>query len=45
MMGPPFAHAGHWIGQLAYLGPLIVLGALASWSKFRARRGRPGDES
>ena len=25
MIAPPFAHAGHWLAQLAYLAPLILL--------------------
>jgi hypothetical protein len=45
MTGPPFAHAGHWLGQLAYLGPLVILAAVALWSKFRNRGAGPRDES
>ena len=35
---PPLAHPGHWIGQVAYALPLVVLGVLALWSKLRQRR-------
>ena len=35
-----FAHAGHWLAQLAYLTPLLVLvGALIA-GKVRERRER-----
>ena len=39
-----FAHAGHWLAQLAYLAQLILLvGALLA-GKLRARRERRRNE-
>ena len=37
-MTPPLAHAGHWLAQIAYLAPLIVLIGLLIAGKLRARR-------
>jgi hypothetical protein len=37
---PPLAHAGHWLAQIAYLAPLVVLVALLVIGKLRARRER-----
>jgi len=34
---PVFAHAGHWLAQLAYLLPLILLVAAFVWGKLRER--------
>jgi hypothetical protein len=37
-MTVPLAHAGHWIANLLYLGPvLVVVGALV-WQGWRDRR-------
>jgi hypothetical protein len=36
----PLAHAGHWLAQLAYLAPLVLLVALLVHGKLRARRER-----
>ena len=39
-----FAHAGHWLAQLAYLLPLILLVGAFVWGKLRDRvkeRDRP----
>jgi len=35
-----FAHAGHWLAQIAYLLPLIVLVVLVGWGKLKQRRDR-----
>ena len=35
-----FAHAGHWLGQLAYLAPLIILIALLVTGRVRERKAR-----
>jgi hypothetical protein len=33
------AHAGHWIGQLLYLAPVVALVGALVWAKFKDRRG------
>jgi len=38
--GVPFAHAGHWLAQLAYLAPLVVLVGMLVASRLRERRER-----
>ena len=35
-----FAHAGHWLAQIAYLLPLILLIGFVGWGKLRERRDR-----
>jgi hypothetical protein len=40
MTVPPFAHAGHWLAQIAYLLPLIVLIGMLVAGKLRERRER-----
>jgi hypothetical protein len=40
MTAPPLAHAGHWLVQIAYLAPLVLLVALLVLGKLRARRER-----
>ena len=40
------AHAGHWLVQLAYLAPLIILVGMLIYGKWKARRegrGQPND--
>jgi hypothetical protein len=37
------AHAGHWLVQLLYLTPLIVLLVALAMGKVRERREREGD--
>jgi hypothetical protein len=37
---PPFAHAGHWLVQVAYLAPLVVLVAVLVAGRLRDRRER-----
>jgi len=37
MIGP-FAHAGHWLVNVAYLAPLIVLSGAIGWGKLKERR-------
>ena len=39
-MTPPFAHAGHWLAQVAYLAPLVLLVALLVAGRLRERRER-----
>jgi TRAP-type uncharacterized transport system fused permease subunit len=39
-----FAHAGHWLAQVAYLLPLVVLIALLVVGKVRERRQRRSPE-
>ncbi len=41
-MTPPFAHAGHWLAQVAYLLPLVLLIAMLVIGKLRERRERQG---
>ena len=33
-----FAHAGHWLAQLAYLAPLVVLIGMGISGRIRGRR-------
>ena len=40
MTAPPLAHAGHWLVQIAYLAPLIVLIGVLIAGKLRDRRER-----
>ncbi len=40
MTVPPFAHAGHWLAQLAYLAPLLVLVGMLVAGRLRERRAR-----
>ena len=35
-----FAHAGHWLAQIAYLLPLVLLVALLVAGKLRERKER-----
>ncbi len=35
-----FAHAGHWLAQVAYLAPLVLLVGLLVTGKVRERRER-----
>jgi hypothetical protein len=44
MTVPPFAHAGHWLAQLAYLVPLAVLVAMILIGKRRERHARREEE-
>lgn len=37
---PVLAHAGHWLPQLLYAVPLVVLGGVILASKLRERRER-----
>jgi hypothetical protein len=36
-----FAHAGHWIGQLLYLTPVVALVGALAWAKYKDRRREP----
>jgi hypothetical protein len=40
MTAPPLAHAGHWLAQIAYLAPLVVLVGMLVAGKLRERRER-----
>ena len=42
MTVPPLAHAGHWLAQVAYLLPLVLLVGLLVASRLRERRERRG---
>ncbi len=44
MTAPPLGHAGHWLAQVAYLAPLVVLVAMLVIGKLRARRERRRNE-
>jgi uncharacterized membrane protein YtjA (UPF0391 family) len=35
-----FAHAGHWLAQIAYLAPLVLLVGLLIAGRIRERRDR-----
>ncbi len=35
-----FAHAGHWIGQLLYLLPVVVMVVAVGIGKLRERRNK-----
>jgi hypothetical protein len=37
------AHAGHWLAQLAYLAPLLLLIGLLVAGRLRERRARRAD--
>jgi len=39
-MIPTFAHAGHWLAQIAYLAPLVLLVVLLVVGRVRERRRR-----
>jgi hypothetical protein len=43
-MTPPLAHAGHWLAQIAYLAPLVLLIGMLVVGKLRARRERRRNE-
>ena len=43
-MTPPLAHAGHWLAQIAYLAPLVLLVGMLVVAKLRARRERRRNE-
>jgi hypothetical protein len=33
----PLAHAGHWLGQLLYLAPVLAMVGAILWGKIKAR--------
>ncbi len=41
----PFAHAGHWLAQVAYLAPLVLLVVLLVVGRIRDRRARDDGSS
>ena len=38
-MTGPIAHAGHWLVNVAYMAPLLVLAGVVAWGKLKDRRG------
>jgi uncharacterized membrane protein YtjA (UPF0391 family) len=42
MSAPVLAHAGHWLAQIAYLLPLVVLVVVLVAGPVRERRARRG---
>jgi TRAP-type uncharacterized transport system fused permease subunit len=44
MTVPPLAHAGHWLAQVAYLVPLVVLVVMLVAGRVRDRRERRRDD-
>ena len=36
----PLAHAGHWLVQLLYLAPLVLLVVVLGWGRLQERRGK-----
>jgi hypothetical protein len=40
-MTPPLAHAGHWLAQVAYIVPLLLVVVALVVSKVRERRAGP----
>ena len=40
-MMPPLAHAGHWLAQVAYVVPLLLVVVALVVSKMRERRAAP----
>ena len=40
-MTPPLAHAGHWLAQVAYVVPLLLVVIALVVSKVRERRAGP----
>jgi hypothetical protein len=41
MTAPPLAHAGHWLAQVAYALPLVLVVVALVVSKVRERRRGP----
>jgi hypothetical protein len=39
------AHAGHWLAQLAYVAPLLLLLGMLAHGRWRARRESRDDEA
>ncbi len=37
-MTPVLAHAGHWIANLLYVGPVVVIVAALWWQNWRDKR-------
>ena len=33
------AHAGHWLVNVAYIAPLLVMAGVVGWGKIKERRG------
>ena len=44
-MSGPFAHAGHWLVNAAYVAPLLILVVVIGWGKLQDRRADRGDEA
>jgi hypothetical protein len=43
MSAPPIAHAGHWIANLLYLVPLLVVIAMLAVTSMRDRRAEAAE--
>ncbi|MBJ7457860.1 MAG: hypothetical protein JHD02_01600 [Thermoleophilaceae bacterium] len=41
----PFAHAGHWLANLLYLLPVVILGAGILWQRRNDKRAREAGET
>jgi hypothetical protein len=39
-----FAHAGHWLVNLAYVAPLLLMVGVIAWGKLEERRTDPQTE-
>lgn len=37
-MTPPFAHAGHWLVDLLYVAPILIILAVLAYRSIRDRR-------
>lgn len=44
-MSPPLAHAGHWLVDLLYVLPVVVVVGWLAFNAVRDRRRRRGDRS
>ena len=40
LISAQFAHAGHWLVNVAYIAPLVVLLGVVGWGKLKERRGQ-----
>ena len=40
----PIAHAGHWIANLLYVGPVVVVVGALVWQSWRDKRAAQNEE-
>jgi hypothetical protein len=40
----PLAHSGHWLLNVLYLVPLIIIVAMLGWQKLKDKRREPRPE-